>query len=207
MNQTKFKEEENRFLMHYPGGFDNPSMQETAKKHNITKWTTFVKENMAEDQFSSDEVVDRLTKLISGSSLVSVFEKTAYRNMMGIMGQVERDEMRNAVKEMLYGNQEKGFGNYCEVLSRYKNDKWPTVTALLYYFNPDYEVLIKPSTVKAALTYFEVEDLKYTSRPNHDFYRSFRDWVNRLKEGAAPELHVDNGAFCGFLMFAVGKFE
>ena len=94
----------------------------------------------------------------------------------------------------------------CEVLGRYKNAKWQIITVLMYYNNPHGEALIKPTTAKGALELLEVTEFKYVSKPNYQFYCQFRDWVIMLKKQALPELQVDNAAFCGFMMFAIGSF-
>lgn len=207
MNMAKFEEQQTRFLFHYPGGFENPEMKAIEKKHNVTKWITFMKDQLNEAVFEDWELaVERITKVVVGSSLVSVFEKTAFKNMIQGMTPNEKEALSESVKVLLYGNQQEGFESLCEVLGQYKNAKWPIITVLMYYANPEGEALVKPTTAKGALEYFEVEAFKYVSKPNYVFYCQFRDWVIGLRKQAVPELQVDNAAFCGFLMFAIGSF-
>lgn len=208
MNIQKLKDQEVRFLLTYPGGFKNHRMEEIAKKHNVPRLVKMVEEELTEKVFKyPEEAIEIILKIIKRSSLISIFEKTAFKNMLAELDPVERIELPMAFKELLYGSQALGFQRLAEVLGRHKNAKWPVMTGLLYYANPSVEVLIKPTTVKAVIQYFELEGLKYTPKPNYEFYSQYREKINQLKGLAAPELQVDNAAFGGFLMFAVGLFE
>lgn len=208
MNIQKLKEQEVRFLLSYPGGFENRKMQEISKKHNIPRLVRMLEEELTEETFKDpSQALEIITKIITRSSLVSIFEKAAFKNMLVELDTVEIIELCMAFKELLYGGQALGFQRLVEVLGRHKNAKWPIVTALLYYFNPSCEVLIKPTTVKAVIKYFELEDLKYSSKPDYEFYSLYRERINELKTLVEPALQVENAGFCGFLMFAVGLFE
>ena len=96
-----------------------------------------------------------------------------------------------------------GFSMQIEVLDTYKMAKWPILTVLGVYMRPETEVLVKPTTVKAVLNYFEVEDFAYASKPNYEFYARYRDLVNKLKKETGKILQVDNAAYCGFLMMTI----
>ncbi len=206
MKIDKLKALEDAFLRVYPEGFDAEEMQAIKKKHKMDKMHDFVDLHFSEDKFEDPlEVFDQFTKLISKSSLVSVFEKTQFRNDAKIMSEMEKKAISQGIYEFLYGNQGAGFETIAEILASYKLAKWPILTVLGVYKDPGYEVLVKPTTVKGILKYFEVEDFAYTSKPNYAFYTSYRDFINRIKSRAETHLNVDNAAFCGFLMMTIKK--
>lgn len=208
MNLERLKAEEARFFISYPGGFKDPKMEAVSKRHNISRFVKLVEEDLCEEAFSEpNKVIETVSKIIKGSSLVSVFEKTAFRNMLNEIDPIETMMLSDAFKQLLYGDRALGFELAAKILGKYKNFKWPIITAVLYYSNPKIEFLVKPTTAKKAIEYFELEDLKYVSKPSYEFYSKYRDAINALKAHVSPELQVENGPFCGFLMYAVGLYE
>lgn len=208
MNINKLKEQAEGFLMTYPEGFQHPEMLDIAKRHNIAKLVTQVQTELAEDVFRDpDQALETIGKLMSRSSLVSVFEKTAFKNHLNGLPPLERADLADGFRELLHGNQEQGFMRITSLLSPYKLAKWPIVTALLYYSNPTEELVIKPTTVKGVIDFFELEGIVYQTQPTYEFYRQYREQIHLLKASAGEDLQVENGAFCGFLMYAVGGFR
>lgn len=204
MKLDKLEHLENEFLMVYPQGFDSPELQAIAKKHKMDKMQTFVKENFSKDKFEDGQgIFESFVKLISKSSLVSVFEKTKFRNEAKVMTESEKEELVSGLYEFLYGDQAIGFEKQVAVLQKYKMAKWPILTVLGLYMNPGVEVLVKPTTVKGILKYFEVEAFHYSPQANYDFYKDYRGFINDIKDKARDHLHVDNAAFCGFLMMSI----
>lgn len=204
MNLEKLRRHEELFLLHYPGGFDHPAMMALSKKHQVDKWIQFVKTELSKEKFTDVEsVTESLTKLVSGSSLVSVFEKTAFRNMVSGLSIEEKRTLSQSFKTLLHVNQEEGFDEVYRFLARYNNAKWPIVTSVLYYSDPEREVIIKPTTVKRVIEVFELMDIKYVTKPDYNFYKAYRAAIIEMKKLSAEELQVDNGAYCGFLMFAL----
>lgn len=208
MNITKLKAMEEQFLIRYPGGFQNPEMVQVAKRHNISKLVSFAQSELGAEAFlDPDKALEDIGKLVARSSLVSVFEKTAFKNHVNGLPPLERADLAEAFRELLYGNQEAGFGQTVDLLAPYKLAKWPIITAVLYYMNPMTELVVKPTTVKAVIDGFALEDVVYQPRPAYDFYRKYRERILLLKQTLGEELQVENGAFCGFLMFATGRFN
>jgi len=204
MNLTKLENLENEFLMVYPEGFESPELAEIAKKHKMGKMQEFVKSNFSKDCFNEpQEVFENFVKLISKSSLVSVFEKTKFRNEAKVMTSEEKEILVKGLYEFLYVDQELGFNKQISVLIKYKMAKWPILTVLGLYMDPDTEVLVKPTTVKGILSYFEVDEFKYTSKANFEFYDQYRQLINEIKVEASEHLKIDNAAFCGFLMMSI----
>ncbi|MDN5303167.1 MAG: hypothetical protein PWP46_46 [Fusobacteriaceae bacterium] len=71
--------------------------------------------------------------------------------------------------------------------------------------NLEKDLLIKPTTTKSILNYFEVKDIKYNSKPSYEFYSKYRDFINNLKKEVTPSLAPNNPAFLGFLMLTIPK--
>ena len=163
----------------------------------------FVNTHFEPECFEDTELVfQNYIKLISQSSLVSIFEKAKFKDLAKTFTPSEKTKFIGGVYEFLYGDQETGFTSQIEVLTRYKTAKWPILTVLGVYMKPDFEVLVKPTTVKAILSYFE-SDLKYVSKPTYAFYSQFRALINDIKKHSNEALQVDNAAFCGFLMMSM----
>jgi len=75
MNKAKLKETEERFFTLYPGGFSNPLMLEIAKKHKPEKMKKLAQESFTAEQFEDpNKIVDSMCKIISQSSVISIFE-------------------------------------------------------------------------------------------------------------------------------------
>lgn len=208
MNIAKLKEREEQFLNRYPGGFQNPEMEQIGKRHNISRLVSFAQAELTPEKFSDpDEALEAVSKLVSRSSLVSVFEKTAFRNHLDALPAVERADLAEGFRELIHGDQEAGFERVVSLLAPYKLAKWTIITAVLYYRDPAQELVIKPTTVKGVIAYFDIKDIIYQPKPTYDFYRQYREKIRLLKMAVGEELQVENGAFCGFLMFATGRIE
>lgn len=64
------------------GGFSDPLMQEIAKKHKAEKRNKLAQESLAIGQFESPrKIVDSMAKIVSQSSMVSIFEKPKFRDL------------------------------------------------------------------------------------------------------------------------------
>lgn len=204
MNRTKLKEAEKTFFMQYPGGFANPEILKIAKKHKVEKMNRLAWESFAIDQFENPgKIVDSMARVISQSSMVSLFEKPKFRDLVKALSDNEKELLSLGLKEFLHGDQEPGFEMMCGLLSKYKLAKWPLLTICPVYYRPGVEVFIKPTTVKGVIEYFELEGLKYSPSPTYDFYRAYREQINQMKIEIDPSLQNDNAAFCGFLMMYI----
>ncbi len=204
MNITKLKEAERTFFLQYPGGFSNPEMQKIAKKHKLEKMNKMVWESFTMDQFENPEkIVDSMVRVISRSSMVSLFEKPKFRDLVKALSDNEKELLSFGLKEFLHGDQEPGFEMMCGLLHKYKLAKWPLLTACPVYYRPGVEVFIKPTTAKRVINYFELEGLKYSPSPTYDFYRAYREQINQMKTEIDPSLQNDNAAFCGFLLMSM----
>lgn len=76
INRRKLKEAEKKFLKMYPGGFGHPEMEKVAKKHQPEKMAALARESYAKEKFNEpDEIVASMIRIVTRSSMVSVFEK------------------------------------------------------------------------------------------------------------------------------------
>ena len=117
-----------------------------------------------------------------------------------LTGGVACNNVVDAVYEMIHIDQGTGFDRLANLLREYKMAKWPILSVPLFYLDGEYEVLIKPTTVKKVLEYMECTEVKYTSKANYEFYRQYRDFLNLLKSQADPRLSKNNGAFQAVFM-------
>ena len=200
MNIKKLKEIEKRFLALYPEGFYSEEMKEAGKKHKVAKMEAMAKDVLSEEKLQQVGAINGIVKLITSSSLVSVFEKTRFRNLIRESDDFYKQDIVDAVYEMIHENQETGFNRLADLLRTYKMAKWPILSVLLFYLDGTYEVLIKPTTVKKVLEYMECTEVKYTSKANYDFYRQYRDLLNLMKTQVSDKLSDNNGAFQAVFM-------
>lgn len=204
MNIEKLKQAEERFFMHYPAGFADPILLEIVKKHKGAKMNKLAQESFTAEQFENPiKIVDSIYKIVSQSSMVSIFEKPKFRDMVKFINDLEKEHLSHGMYEFFYGDQAFGFNMIVGLLKEYKLAKWPIITACPVYFNPSVEVFIKPTTVKNVIKYFELEGLQYSPSPTFEFYKAYREQMNEMKSKVDASLRNDNAAFGGFLMMSM----
>lgn len=206
MNRMKLKDAEARFLAEYPGGFSDPLMHEMVKKHKVEKMNKLTQESLALEQFENPgRIVEAMAKIVSQSSMVSVFEKPRFRDFTKALNSEEKERLSLGMKEFLHGNQGFGFELMCDLLHEYKLAKWTLLTICPVYYRPETEVFIKPTTTKWIIRHFELEGLTYSPRPSYEFYRAYRDQINRMKEQVGALMQGNNAAFTGSLYFTYNE--
>ncbi len=204
MNIDKLKIAEKNFLNRYPGGFNNPEMLVIAKKHKPEKMKSLARESFSRENFNNPQlIIDNMIKVVSRSSMVSVFEKPKFRDYAKMISHDEKVVLSKGLYEFLYENEELGFEMMQDILKMGKLAKWTIMTICPVYFHPLKEVFIKPTTVKGVLRYFEIDDLVYKPTPSFDFYKRYRDIINKMKKNVDKSLYPDNAAFSGFLMVSM----
>lgn len=200
MNLEKLKDIEEEFLFHYPNGFEDEKFFPTMKKFDPSKLEEFAKENFKKENFSNPNlVVDAFFKIIQKSVLVSVFDKLKFRDLLASLISYEKDMLSIELYELLHGDKKEGFEGLVEFLDQYKLAKWTVISVILYYFDRQKEYFIKPTTTKNVIKYFEIKDLVYTSKPNYEFYDSYKKILNEMKKNVHNSLSRDNAGFTGFL--------
>jgi len=203
MNKEKLKLAEAQFLAQYPGGFDHPDMQAIGKKHPVSKMSDFATASFTKKEFKNpNTLLDNMTKLVSRSSMVSMFEKPKFRDFVAGLSQSDRFAMVAAYKKLFYGKQEAGFNELLDLLSDGKIARWSLISIPLIYFDLQNEVFVKPTTAKAIINQLELDELIYKPRPSWDFYNRFRSTIIEMKGLVDPSLSPNNAAFTGFLMMS-----
>jgi len=153
------------------------------KRHNTAKIGEQVREMFAKENFSQPELIcENFAKIVSKSTLISLFEKPKVRDMMKEMRMERRDMFSIGLYEMLYGNQKEGFEIVVEILSYYTLAKWSLVTLIPYYFYRDKEFFVKPMTTKNVIAFFEIEGLVYKPRPSYEFYVQYTNVLKEMKK-------------------------
>jgi len=203
MNLEKLRFAQEKFFMHYPGGFQNPDLLELAKKYKARKMTDFTNDFLSPDAFEKPlAAVETIQKIVAASSMVSVFEKLKFRDTVNDMKDDEKKQLSAGMKELLYGDQEKGFNRMVDFLQKYKLAKWTIITVCLLYSNPSVEVFVKPTTAKGVIKFFELEGIEYKPQPSYEFYKEYRRQINIMKKDMDESLRLNNAGFCVFLIMA-----
>jgi len=201
MREDLLKAAESAFLSKYPGGFNHPEMQEVSKKHRGDKMHQMALEMFSANQFGFvNEVIDNMVKIVSRSSMISVFEKPKFRDFLMHLDEDNRHELVEGLYERLHGNKEKGFNQMVEILLQGKLAKWSLISIIPYYYKPQEEAFMKPTTVKGIIKTFELENLVYRPLPSYAFYLEFKKQLAIMQKYVDPGLGPDFAAFSGFLM-------
>ena len=200
MNFKKLKEAEKGFFELYPDGFEDKALQRIVKRHNTAKIGESVREMFAHDNFAFAELIcENFAKIVSKSSLISLFEKPKLRDAVKQMSIEQKDMLSIGLYELLYGDKQDGFESIVDVLSLYKLAKWSIVTLIPYYFARDENFFIKPTTTKDIIAFFELEALQYKPKPSYEFYERYTKALTKMKAQVESSLGADNAGFTGFL--------
>ncbi len=201
MNLKKVRQAEALFLQRYPEGFASEEMAHVRKKHNVDKLIDFASDALARKKFTKQgAVLDDIVKIVSRSSMVSMFEKPKFRDFVNGMSRDDREFLAASYKRLLHGKQDKGFQDIVDILSEAKLAKWSLLTVCMFYYRPQEDVFVKPTTTKNVIRQFELEDLEYKPRPSWAFYQAYRQAIADMKAKVNPSLSPNNAAFTGFLM-------
>lgn len=206
MNLEKLQIAQQDFMLAFPGGFANPKMIEVGKKHKVDAMTAFTQESFDVVAFNQPErVLEHWIKVVSRSSMVSLFEKPKFKDMINSLSTVEKEQMSDGLKHMLHGDQQQGFEQQLEILTHYKLAKWSLITIVPAYFAPQKEVFVKPTTAKGVIQFFELQNLSYKPKPSWSFYQEYRKQIVQMSGFVDPSLTPNTAAFCGFLMMSLPK--
>ena len=203
MNINKLKIAEAHFLQSYPDGFADAGLKKIGKRHRVDKMTVFAKEVLAKKAFDKPNAfLENMVKLVSRSSMVSLFEKPKFRGMVNDLNSGDRERLVASYKKLFHGNQQKGLSEVVEFLAERKMAKWSLVTIGLVYYRPQKEVFVKPTTAKNIVQKLEL-DLEYRPRPRWEFYEGYRNEILEMKSLVSPSLAPNNAALTGFLMMTL----
>ncbi len=203
MNITKLKAAEKDFFTKYPEGFQSPEMKEISKKHRVEKMVTLAHSSFNPESLGNiEEACENMIKLVTRSSMVSLFEKPKFRDAVRAMNSDEQQVLVTGLGELLHGDEEKGFNQLVELLALYKLAKWTLITVFRCYYYPQTDLLYKPTTVKNVIKTYEL-NLMYKPRPTYEFFTKYRQAINSMKQQVHPSLAPNNAAFSGFLMMTM----
>ena len=102
MNLKKLKQAEETFLKQYPGGFNNPEMVAIGKKHRMDKIIIITQEGFSKVNFKTSEtIIENMIKIMSRSSMVSVFEKPKFKDFANSLILQEMEAFVSGLKERL----------------------------------------------------------------------------------------------------------
>jgi hypothetical protein len=175
------------------------------KKHNVAKLSEFAQANLTKAHFNRPEhIAETLVRIISRSSMVSMFEKPKFRDFVQSLNSHEKEYLAFAFEKRLYGrNKRTGFEETLGLLSQYKIAKWPIVSAVPFYFAPKKEAFVKPTTAKRIIAYLEVDDMQYKPTPSWEFYRAYVKLLDQVKKEVHPSISTNYAGLSGFLMSAM----
>jgi len=204
MNLERLKQAEAAFLCRYPGGFDNPEITAIRKKkHNVDKMVALAQENFSKVNFKlPGQIVENVVKVVSQSSVLSVFEKPKFRDFAFSLSSKDRNLLASGIEELLHGREHIGFETILHSLSSQKLAKWPLMTICQTYYHPQRDVFVKPTTVKAIIGYFELTNLQYKPTPTWAFYDAYRSSLHEMKSKVDTSLAPTNLAFSWFLLLS-----
>lgn len=205
MNLKKLKEAEAYFLELYPQGFEDVGLLPIIKRHHTAKISEQVREMFCKENFAQPDIIcENFSKIVSKSTLISLFEKPKVREMIQSMRMERKDMFSIGLYEMLYGDQKEGFDMVVEVLSFYTLAKWSLVTLIPYYFYRDKEFFVKPTTTRNIIRFFEIDGLVYKAQPSHEFYVKYKKILESMRAKVSKTISPnDNAGFTGFLMIAM----
>jgi hypothetical protein len=144
-----------------------------------------------------------MLRVISQSSLISVFEKPRFSDFVMESPPQITSLLVNGLNELLHGDEQAGFEMILGLLTDRKLAKWPLMTVCQAYFHPHRDVLIKPTTVKGIIEYFELEGLQYKPTPSWAFYEAYRSAIHEMESYVNPSLSPSNTAFSWFLLLSL----
>jgi hypothetical protein len=205
MNHQKLRDAEAGFLQRYPGGFSDPEMAAIKKKHNIDSLAEFTQNSLTRANFSRPEfVAETLVKVVSRSSMVSRFEKPKFRDFVKSLNSHERQALSDAFEKRLYGRQKRqGFEEILGMLAHHHLAKWAVISVVPFYFAPNKEAFVKPTTAKGIIRFLEVQDLEYQPMPSWEFYRGYVKLLDEIRRESVPTLAPNYAALTGFLMMSI----
>ncbi|MBU0632520.1 hypothetical protein KKA17_07735 [bacterium] len=208
MNLNKLKEAEKGFFEYYPEGFEDELLQPIVKRHNTAKIGESVREMFAPDNFAQPELIcENFAKIVSKSSLISLFEKPKVRDMVKGMSLEQKDMLSIGLYELLHGDKKEGFESLVDVLSVYRLAKWSIVTLIPYYYAREKNFFIKPTTTKNIIKFFELDGFIYKPRPTYEFYERYSKALAQMKAQVSSAISNDNAGFTGFLMMAMEQVQ
>ncbi len=206
MNLEKLKECEERFFEYYKDGFEDEKLAKTNKLFNTQKFHTLAKDSFALENFSNiEKITEDFFNILLKSPLISFYEGDLLKNALKNFTIFEKDMLSIYLQDLLYGSFEDSFDDFVELLASKNLAKWHILALIPYYFAPDKNYFLKPSTTRNIIKYFELKDIKYSSKPSFEFYKNYTKSLDIMKNSVNPKLRDDNAKFTGFLRITMSN--
>lgn len=207
MDIERLRRAEAAFMERYPGGFEHPEMIERGRGHRIGRLVERARTVLAPERFDdSERMAEDIIKTVTSSSMVSIYEKPAFRDLVRSLTAKERARLCSHVFQLLHGDAESGFESLSAFLAAGKMAKWTVMTVFPFYTNPKEEPFIKPTTAKEIIAFYGLEGLSYRPRPYWEFYSGYRGELKAMMEQVSPLVAPDMGSFSAFLMIGAGAW-
>ncbi len=197
MNLSRLKKMEADFLSRYPGGFADPEMVAISKKHKMNAMVELTQEAFQEKYFEQPHIIlNNLVKVISRSSMISMFEKPKFKSFINGLSVLEGELLVEGLFSRLHDREQQGFETVLDIMKTGKLAKWSLISICPAYFQPLTEVYVKPTTAKGIIRELELDGLDYKPMPDWHFYKRFRQLVNEMKQEVDPSLSPSNVIPC-----------
>lgn len=201
---------EQSFLRQFPNGLQDDEFKMLGKKHQSSdriikmfKESITIKNLTTRNESIQEETMKSIIKAISQSTLISTFEKVAFKNY--IKDTKIHKPFMEALANMLHDCNEDTMNAFVHVCSLKKNEtnaniaKWPIVTFFLAYFDPQNEIFIKPTTIKQ-VAYIMNVDIEYQALPNFNTYKKARKMILDFKQQSSL-VHDENNIMVQAIMY------
>lgn len=201
---------EQSFLRQFPNGLQDDEFKMLGKKHQSSdriikmfKESITIKNLTTRNESIQEETMKSIIKAISQSTLISTFEKVAFKNY--IKDTKIHKPFMEALANMLHDCNEDTMNAFVHVCSLKKNEtnaniaKWPIVTFFLAYFDPQNEIFIKPTTIKQ-VAYIMNVDIEYQALPNFNTYKKARNMILDFKQQSSL-VHDENNIMVQAIMY------
>ncbi|HPB65593.1 MAG TPA: hypothetical protein PLW80_03470 [Spirochaetales bacterium] len=207
MDIERLQRAEASFMERYPGGFEHPEMLERGRRHRIGRLVERARTVLAPERFDdSERMAEDIIKTVASSSMVSIFEKPAFRDLVRSLSAKERARLCSHLFQLLHGDAERGFEDLSAFLASGKMAKWTVMTVFPFYTKPTEEPFVKPTTAKEIIAYYGLEGLAYRPRPYWAFYSGYRGQLRAMMGLVSPLVAPDMGSFSAFLMIGAGAW-
>ena len=130
MNLVRLKQAENAFLHRYPGGFENPELIAIRRrKHKPEEMIVLAQKSFSRGKFLlPDQIIQNMIKVVSRSSIISVFEKVKFRDYAYMLSATDRALLSSGLEELLHGAEQSGFEMILDLLKSQKLARWSLMT-------------------------------------------------------------------------------
>ncbi len=190
------------FLRRYPNGVNDDAFVSIGRKHQSSDriLATFqeqltINRLISTNRAIQEETIKAIIKVVSQSTLLSTFDKIAFKNYM--KDQKIYGLFLHALAEMLNDFNEETLDAFVKVCSLKKQEsnaniaKWPIVSFFLTYHDPYEHIFIKPTTIKQLSKVLDY-DIQYHALPNYQTYKLAREMVFDFKNQSSLTKGLNN---------------